>query len=877
MVKLSQSSRRQHVFVLIAWAALCGVSIGSGGGTQIRRLSYPSLNQPQKSDSGNVRPASQAAGPKTVTDFVPDATANATTTPQPATTDLVSVFVHLSPVAGAVTPRLASDRKNTIRQWAANVGGHLKYEYKTVLPNTINLRRIPRARLADLLAMPGVVKVEEDRVMHAYLTVSVPMIRALQSQITGAGLSADGSGVRVCIIDTGIDSDHILFAGRVDTAAGRDFANNDNNPEDDNGHGSNVAGIAVGGTGVSDTRCGVSTPLQGVAPAATLIGIKVLDANGSGFNSDVLAGINYAADQTASGGRCDVINLSLGGGVFTGTCDSDSSAVAVNNAVANGVVVVAAAGNEANANAMGSPACATGAIAVGAVFDNDFPNCENSQSSFSWCGNASCTTTLCTDTNIKVDNLICFSNRSDQLDVTAPGCDIRSAGIAAGGTSFASQCGTSQASPHVAGLAALLLSADPTLTPASVRQLIRDGAIDLGPAGFDIGYGYGRIDVINTLSLLTPCVVNTDCDDGDPCTVDVCTSGSCSHTPVSCPPGQVCIGGTCQGQGACCAGAFCSIDTSAGCTASGGTYLGDASVCGSGTAGNPTVYQSAPNVAIPDGGGAGNPATDTITVPDSFPIGDVNVDLTVTHTWVGDLTVTISHGGTTVTVIDRPGVPASTYGCSQDNFSGIILDDEGTGGTIESQCALNLSSPPGYTPTSALSAFDGMDSAGAWTITVFDSVSVDSGTLDAWSLHIDGLGSNPCTAQCAINADCDDGVFCNGAEICSGGSCIAGAAVCTAACEHCNEAAASCDLCATDVDGDGTIGASDITMLTNCFGACYAPGDPCLAANVDGDIGGCVGTGDYAALVGCMNQTCGTCANCTAPPAAATKRPRAKE
>ena len=77
-------------------------------------------------------------------------------------------------------------------------------------------------------------------------------------------------------------------------------------------------------------------------------------------------------------------------------------------------------------------------------------------------------------------------------------------------------------------------------------------------------------------------------------------------------------------------GAFCSIDTSAGCSASGGTYLGDASVCGGGTAGNPTIYQNSPGVAIPDGGGAGNPVTDTITAADSFPIGDVNVDITIT-------------------------------------------------------------------------------------------------------------------------------------------------------------------------------------------------------------------------------------------------------
>ncbi len=862
MITRLRSAGAWRLLILVASAGMAAVAGGSDEGQRYQP------NTSHKSHVGVANPSGPAAGPITARDIAnaPDPIIPQQAIGQPAAADLVSVFVHFAPTAVAGDLRASAAQRNGVRDWAANAGGHVKYEYKTVLPNTINLRNIPRARLREIETMPGVLKIEEDRIMRAYLTVSTPLIRALQSQISGAGLSADGSGVRVCIIDTGIDSDHIMYANRIDTAAGRDFANNDNNPEDDNGHGANVTGIAVGGTGVSDIRCGVSTSMQGVAPAATLIGIKVLDASGSGFNSDVLAGINYAADQTASGGRCDVINLSLGGGVFAGTCDGDSSAVAVNNAVANGVVVVAAAGNEANANAMGSPACASGAIAVGAVFDNNFPNCENPESSFSWCGNASCTTTLCTDTNITVDSLVCFSNRSDQLDVTAPGCMATSAGIAAGGTGFAGQCGTSQASPHVAGLAALLLSVDSNLTPAEVRQLIRDGAIDMGPAGFDIGYGYGRVDAINSLSLLTPCFTDPDCDDADSCTVDVCTAGSCSNTPISCPGGQVCVAGVCQPEGACCAGAFCTLETSANCATSGGSYLGDATVCGSGTAGNPTIYQSSPAVAIPDGGGPGNPATDIITVADSFPIADVNIDLTVTHTWVGDLTVTVSHGGTTITLIDRMGVPASNFGCSQSNLSGIVLDDEGAGGDIESQCTANLSSPPNYTPTGLLSAFDGMDSAGDWTITVYDSATPDPGTLNSWSVHIDGLATNPCTAQCSIDPDCDDGLFCNGAETCSGGSCLPGAAVCTATCEYCNETTSACELCATDLDGDGTIGAGDISVLIGCFGSCYAPGDPCAASNIDGDAGICVGTGDYSALVGCMNQTCGACSNCTGAP-----------
>lgn len=320
--------------------------------------------------------------------------------------------------------------------------------------------------------------------------------------------------------------------------------------------------------------------------------------------------------------------------------------------------------------------------------------------------------------------------------------------------------------------------------------------------------------------------------------------------------------------GACCVTPLCSIDTAANCSASGGSYLGDATDCGSGEAGNPTIYPRSPGLAIPDGGGPGNAAVDTINVPDAFVVGDVDIDLDITHTWVGDLTVTLSHLGTTVTVLDRPGVPASAFGCDLDNYNNIILDDEGTGGAIENACAANLSSPPNYTPNNSLSAFDGMNSDGDWVITVFDSATPDPGILNNWSLHIDQTASNPCTGQCSINADCDDNLFCNGAETCSGGSCQPGPAVCTASCEHCDEAASVCELCSTDLDGNGTIDANDISLLTGCFGACYTSGDPCAVANIDGDPGGCVGTGDYSALVGCMNQTCGACSNCTGPPAA---------
>jgi subtilisin family serine protease len=464
----------------------------------------------------------------------------------------VSVLVHMDPVLD----RVPANRAN-VKTFATQRGGVVKHEYGVVMPNLINLRDIPQSAVEALKKMRGVARVELDE-YHADLLLlhdGTALINGLQSQISAAGLSANGSGVRVCVCDTGIDSDHLMYSSRIDTSAGHDFYNDDNDPEDDNGHGSHVAGIAVGGTGLSvDFGCGAGDQdFQGIAPEATLIGAKILNSGGGGFDSDIIAGIDHCADQSPSGGRADVINLSIGIGQFTGNC-THSWAVAANNAVASGVVVVAASGNENFSNALSSPACGVNVIAVGATWKADYPTCEDNTTNWNW--------GVCVDSGPQTDEVGCFSNESDNLDVSAPGLNIWSASNAAGGSSIAGQSGTSMASPAVAGLAALILDADASLTPAEVRQLIRDGATDLGAAGFDRGYGFGRIDVVNTLSLLGPCTGPSDCDDGDACTNDDCVSGACVFTPSS----PCCGNGSCESGEDC---NSCSSDCVSGTTGSG--------------------------------------------------------------------------------------------------------------------------------------------------------------------------------------------------------------------------------------------------------------------------------------------------------------------
>ena len=256
-----------------------------------------------------------------------------------------------------------------------------------------------------------------------------------------------GQGVTVAVVDTGVDLDHPdlqnnIFVnpgeipgngldddqnGYVDDVSGFDFVGNDADPNDRNGHGTHVAGtIASLNNGFGAT---------GIAPDAKILPVKVLGDNGSGSTRSVAEGIRYAADLGA-----DVINLSLGGG-FSRTIQS-----AISYANSLGSIVIAAAGNE-GASQPSFPArlgsTLSNVVSVGA---------HNS-------GN----------------RIAGFSNSvggSNTLQIDAPGVGVYS--TYAGGR-FGSLSGTSMASPHVAGVAALALSANPNLSPAELRGLLADG------------------------------------------------------------------------------------------------------------------------------------------------------------------------------------------------------------------------------------------------------------------------------------------------------------------------------------------------------------------------------------------------------------------
>lgn len=161
-----------------------------------------------------------------------------------------------------------------------------------------------------------------------------------------------------------------------------------------------------------------------------------------------------------------------------------------------------------------------------------------------------------------------------------------------------------------------------------------------------------------------------------------------------------------------------------------------------------TYCSSFAPIVIPDGSGSAN---GTITISDAKPILDANLQISATHTWVGDLIFTLDNGTTSEIVVDQPGVPASTFGCSGDNLAGSYVDDEGMAGTWENSC---FNSTPAYPAGSRMhggdpvnptlmTAFDGSSTAGTWTLTVSDNAGGDTGTLDQFCLEFVIPGNTP--------------------------------------------------------------------------------------------------------------------------------------
>jgi hypothetical protein len=333
--------------------------------------------------------------------------------------------------------------------------------------------RVSRASLAAIRALPYVRAVHEDREMHTFLARSVPHIGAPQ---VWQQHGARGKGVTVAVIDTGIDYRHYAlgegFGPGFKVAGGYDFENGDADPMDDHGHGTHVAGIVAAN----------SRQLTGVAPDATLLAYKVMGSGGGGFVSTILAGIDRAIDPNQDGDpsdRADVVNMSLGGPAVP----DDPVMAAVERGIAAGAVFALAAGNNSEIGALGSPALAPSAITVGAT------DLEDRVASFSSGGPAGG-----------------GSGWALKPEIAAPGVGINSAEP---GKGIGSRSGTSMSSPHIAGVAALLLEKHPDWTPLDVKTAIvstaRPVAGRVSADGIQAGpfvpfAGAGRVDALGAIS-----------------------------------------------------------------------------------------------------------------------------------------------------------------------------------------------------------------------------------------------------------------------------------------------------------------------------------------------------------------------------------------
>ena len=312
--------------------------------------------------------------------------------------------------------------------------------------------------IASLQDDPRVKYIEKDQKVFAFAQTNPTGIERVDAEPVDS--SNLGSAVTIAIIDTGIDLDHpdLNVVQSTNCAKGGPFGGNckDGGGDDDNGHGTHVAGTAA----ALNNNAGV----VGVAAGADLWAVKVLDKSGSGWMSWIIGGIDYV---TANADQIDVANMSLG-------CECESNALdsAIANSVAAGVTYVVAAGNSDKDASTFSPANHQDVVTVSAIADSDGK-----------CGGQGSSTNYGAD-----DTFASFSNYGDAVDIAAPGVSIYSTHMNGG---YATYSGTSMASPHVAGAAAILIVSDSSLTPAQVRDALITNGVSQGQSCADLNSGFG--------------------------------------------------------------------------------------------------------------------------------------------------------------------------------------------------------------------------------------------------------------------------------------------------------------------------------------------------------------------------------------------------
>jgi subtilisin family serine protease len=387
----------------------------------------------------------------------------ATNSNTPSTLSIPSNLIHSdtdsfdgsSSSSNSRLPESATTTKalRDISQRAISMGARVPYIFNSVIHGfTV---RVPNQQVINILAQdPRVAYIEQDQRVKAFQTLPTGINR-IDADLSPAR-SGDGSGsnvnVDIAILDTGIDLSH----PDLNVYVQKTFVSGTSSANDDDGHGTHVAGIAA----AKDNDYGV----VGVAPGARLWAIKVLDSTGSGFTSTIISGIDYIATYSS---QVDVANLSFG-------CECRSSALdtAINNAVAKGITFVVAAGNDHTDASTLSLANNPNVIAVSAIADSDGK-----------CGRRGSSTSYGRD-----DSFASFSNYGSTVDMAAPGVHILSTYK---GKSYTYMSGTSMAASHVTGAAALYKgTVNPSASPSAVKSALLNQGSKISTMCDGNGHGY---------------------------------------------------------------------------------------------------------------------------------------------------------------------------------------------------------------------------------------------------------------------------------------------------------------------------------------------------------------------------------------------------
>jgi len=612
--------------------------------------------------------------------------------------------------------------------------------------------------LAKLAADPEVVSVGPDREVRAqFLNSSRPLIHA--DDVHALGYTGDG--ITVAVLDSGIDTNHPELADDICPGAFHFLGGGTNvgpGAEDDNGHGTHVSGIV--------TSRGLVAP-KGVAPDARILPVKVIDAGGSGFTSDIVAGMDYIITHRNDCPRLVAINMSLGSTFdYPGCpCDKTDSTTRLEHqsltaAKTLGITTFAASGNGGGCTGIVAPACLSSAVAVAAVYDQNLgrePNFGTYADKFGPFFAA------CFDANAVPDLVTCFAQRGTCNELAAPGRNITAPYVGGGSSTLT---GTSMATPHASAVAALVWDRVDALGGDISSDALRQLMIDTGSPTSD------------------PCATEPH-----PVRVDALAAVQAVPTPAT---------------GACCADGTltCSITTGPTCLASGGTYLGDATACllqpgdidacdcnANGTldlddaqfaGGSTKVFSvNCGPASIPDNNSVG--ATCDIIVPDDgTTVCDVNVRTVIAHAAQGDLIVTLQHveTGSLATLINRAGsilhggTNATGYEC--DNFGNpagagtpLVLDDAAAvpvnfygGGGPCTTSFVGPAFPAFFTTPGALAVFNGENKAGTWRLRVTDNRFALTGSLRTFGLDLRN--------DCDVVGDCDQNGALDSCEIAAG-------------------------------------------------------------------------------------------------------------